>query len=100
VTILESKEREKGSNNDSESSLERETEVGMEAETEAEMAFSFIGVVFPVRRTGDSVFLWEVWITVFKGIMGTDRLCNEGPGQDDKGRGGNAAPRMKYGWMV
>jgi hypothetical protein len=57
VIILESREREKGSNNDSESSLERETESGMEAETEAETAFSFIGTVFSVRRTGDSVFL-------------------------------------------
>jgi hypothetical protein len=54
VTILESKEREKGSNNDSESSLEGETEAGTEAETEAEMVFSFIGAVFSVRRTGDS----------------------------------------------
>jgi hypothetical protein len=95
VTILESKEREKGSNNDSESSSERETEAGTEAETEAETAFSFIGAVFSVRRMGDSVFLWEGGITVFKGITGTDRLCNEGPGQDDEGRGGNTAPRMK-----
>jgi hypothetical protein len=46
VTILESKEREKGSNNDLESSLEREMEVGTEVEMEAEMAFSFIGAVF------------------------------------------------------
>jgi hypothetical protein len=46
VTILESQEREKGSNNDSESSLERGTEAGTEAETEAETAFSFIGAVF------------------------------------------------------
>jgi hypothetical protein len=38
VTILESKEREKGSN-DSESSLETETEVG----TEAKMAFLLLG---------------------------------------------------------
>jgi hypothetical protein len=57
VTILESKEREKGSNNDSESSSERETEAGTEAEMEAETAFSFIGAVFSVRRMGDSVFL-------------------------------------------
>jgi hypothetical protein len=95
VTILESKEREKGSNNDSESSLERETEVGMEMETEAETAFSFIGAVFSVRRTGDSIFLWEGGITVFKDMTGTDGLCSEGPGQDDEGRGGNAAPRTK-----
>jgi hypothetical protein len=81
VTILESKEREKGSNNDSESSLERETEVGTEAET----AFSFIRAVFSVRRMGGSVFLWEGGITVFKGITGMDRLCNKGPGQDDEG---------------
>jgi hypothetical protein len=54
MTILESKEREKGSNNDSESSFETEMEVGMEAETEA--AFSFVGTVFSVKRTGDSVF--------------------------------------------
>jgi hypothetical protein len=39
VTILESKEREKGSTNDSESSLERETEAGMETETEADGFF-------------------------------------------------------------
>jgi hypothetical protein len=88
---LESKEREKDSNNDSESSLESE----MEVEMEAEMAFSFIGAVFSVRRMGDSVFLWEGGITVCKGIMGTYRLCNKRPGQDDEGRGGNAAPRMK-----
>jgi hypothetical protein len=91
VIILESREREKGSNNDSESSLETE----MEAETEVETAFSFIGAVFSVGRTGDSVFLWEGGITVFKGITGTDRLCNEGLGQDDEGRGGNTAPRTK-----
>jgi hypothetical protein len=52
VTILESKAREKGSTNDLESSLERETEAGTETETEAEMAFSFIGAVFSVRRMG------------------------------------------------
>jgi hypothetical protein len=91
VTILESKEREKGSNNDSESSLERE----MEAGTEAEMAFSFVGTVFSVKRTGDSVFLWEGGITFFEGITGADRLCSEGPGQDDEGRGGNAVLRTK-----
>jgi hypothetical protein len=66
VTILESKEREKG-NNDSESSLETEMEVRMEAEkeaeTEVETAFSFIRMVFSVRRTGNSVFLWEGGIT-------------------------------------
>jgi hypothetical protein len=91
VTILESIEREKGSN-DSESSLSgTEIEVG----TEAEMAFSAIGTVFSVRRTGDSVFLWEGGIIVFDGITGTDRLCDEGPGQDDEGRGGNAVPRTK-----
>jgi hypothetical protein len=61
VTILESKEREKGSNNDLESSLERETEVG----TEVEMTFSFVGTIFSVKRTGDSVFLWEGGITFF-----------------------------------
>jgi hypothetical protein len=64
VTIFESKEREKGSNNDSESSSETETEVGMEAEMEVETAFSVIGAVFSVKRTGDSVFLWEGGITV------------------------------------
>jgi hypothetical protein len=90
---LELKEREKGSNNDSESSLERETEAGTEAETEA--AFSVFGAVFSIKKTGNSVFLWEGGITVFNGIMGTDRLCSEGPGQDDEGRGGNAAPRTK-----
>jgi hypothetical protein len=97
VTIFKSKEREKGSNNDSESSLERETEVGMEMEMEMEVetAFSFIGAVFSVRRTGDSIFLWEGGITVFKDMTGMDRLCSEGPGQDDEGQGGNAAPRTK-----
>jgi hypothetical protein len=59
VTVFESKGREKGSNNDSESPLETETEAGTEAETEVEMAFSCIGAVFSVKRTGDSVFLWE-----------------------------------------
>jgi hypothetical protein len=39
VTVLESREREKGSNNDSESSSETETEAGTEADTEAETAF-------------------------------------------------------------
>jgi hypothetical protein len=58
-------------------------EAGIKAEME--VAFSVFGVVFSVKRTGDSVFLWEEGITVIKGIMGTDRLCNEGPGQDDKG---------------
>jgi hypothetical protein len=57
VTIFESRGREKGSNNDSKSSLETETEAGMEAEMEAETAFSVIGAVCSVRRTGDSVFL-------------------------------------------
>jgi hypothetical protein len=57
VTILESQGREKGSNNDSESLSEREMEAGTEAEMAAETAFSFIRVVFSVRRTGDSVFL-------------------------------------------
>jgi hypothetical protein len=95
VTILESGGREKGSN-DSESSSETEMAAGTEAEMEAEMAtFSFIGMVFSVRRMGDSVFLWEGGITVFHGIMGTDRLCDEGLGQDDEGRGGNAALRTK-----
>jgi hypothetical protein len=36
----------------------------------------------------------------FNGMTGTDRLCDEGPGQDDEGQGGNTAPRTKYGWMV
>jgi hypothetical protein len=78
VTVLESKEREKGSNNDSESSLETETEAGVEAEMEAEMAFSCFRMVFSIKRTGDSVFLWEGGITVFKDITGMDRLCNKG----------------------
>jgi hypothetical protein len=39
--------------------LETETEAGTEVETEAEMVFSVIGAVFSVKRTGDSVFLWE-----------------------------------------
>jgi hypothetical protein len=88
LTISESKESEKG-NNDLESSS---SETEMEAET---AAFSFIGTVFSVKRTGDSSFLWEGGITVFNGIMGTDRLCDKGPGQDDEGRGGNTAPRTK-----
>jgi hypothetical protein len=91
VIILESKEREKGSN-DLESSSETETEVGTEAET---AAFSFVGTVFSVKRMGDSVFLWEGEITVLKGTTVVDRLCDEGPGHDDKGRGGNAALRTK-----
>jgi hypothetical protein len=57
VTIFESEESEKGSNNDSESTLETETEVGTEAETE--VAISVFGAVFSVKRTGDFVFLWE-----------------------------------------
>jgi hypothetical protein len=93
VTVLESREREQGGNNDSESSFETETEAGTEAETEA--AFSVLGVVFSVKRTGDSVFLWDGGITVFNDIAGMGRLCNEGPGQDDEGRGGNTAPRTK-----
>jgi hypothetical protein len=83
VTVLESREREQGGNNDSESSFETETEAGTEAETE--VAFSVFGAVFSVKRTGDSVFLWEGGITVFKDIMGTDRPCNKGLGQDDEG---------------
>jgi hypothetical protein len=75
--------------------LERETEAGTEAETEVETAFSCFGMVLSVKRTGDSAFLWEGGITVFQDIMGTDRLCDEGPGQDDEGRGGNAALRTK-----
>jgi hypothetical protein len=54
---VESNEREKGGNNDSESSLETEMEAGMEAEME--VAFSVFGAVFSVKRMGDSVFLWE-----------------------------------------
>jgi hypothetical protein len=56
VTILESKEREKGSNNDSESSSEREMEAGMEAEMKAETAFSFIGAVFFCKEDGRLCF--------------------------------------------
>jgi hypothetical protein len=90
VTVSESKERAKGSN-DSESSSETGTEVG----TEAGMAFSFIGISFFCKKSGELSFLWEGGITVFQGTTGADRLCDEGPGQDDEGRGGNAAPRMK-----
>jgi hypothetical protein len=54
VAISESKESEKGSN-DSESSLS-ETEMEVEAEV---AAFSCVGTVFSVKRTGDSAFLWE-----------------------------------------
>jgi hypothetical protein len=102
VTISESKGREKGSNDLESSLLVVEVEVGMEteAEMEAEMAFSFVRTVFSVKRMGDSSFLWEGAITFLNGIMQTDRLCDEGPGQDDEGRGGNAALRTKYGWMV
>jgi hypothetical protein len=60
-----------------------------------ETAFSCIGTVFSVKRTGDSVFLLEGGITVFKGITGTDRLCNEGLGKDDEDRGGNTVLRTK-----
>jgi hypothetical protein len=72
----------------------------MEAGTEAEMvvetvAFSFVRMVFSVKRMGDSVFLWEGGITVFIDTLGVDRLCDEGLGQDDEGRGGNAAPSTK-----
>jgi hypothetical protein len=99
VTVLESKESEKG-NNDSESSLsETEMEVGTEAETEA-ADFSFVETVFSVKRTGDSAFLSQGGTTFLNGMTGTDRLCDKGPGQDDEGQGGNTAPRMKYGWMV
>jgi hypothetical protein len=85
VTVSESKEREKGSN-DSESSSETEMEAGMEVETEVETAtFSFIRTVFSVKRMGDSVFLWEGGITFLNGMTGIDRLCDEGPGQDDEG---------------
>jgi hypothetical protein len=52
VTISESKESEKGSNDLESLSSEAETEV--EAET---AAFSCIGMVFSVKRTGDSSFL-------------------------------------------
>jgi hypothetical protein len=87
VTILESREREKCSN-DLESSLsETETEAGTEVDIEAETAaFSCVGTVFSVKRTGDFSFLWEGGCcTVFNSITGTDRLCDEGPGQDDEG---------------
>jgi hypothetical protein len=56
--------------------------------------FSFIRTVFSVRRTGNSVFLWEGGITVFNGITGTDRLSDKGPGQDDEGWGGTQC----WGW--
>jgi hypothetical protein len=92
VTVLESKESEKG-NNDSESSLlETETEAGMEAEMEAEAeaetcswVFTLFGTVFSVKRTGESAFLWEGGITFLNDIMRTDRLCDERLGQDDEG---------------
>jgi hypothetical protein len=45
---LKSKEKEKGSNNLESSLSGTKTEAGMEAET----AFSFIGTVFSVWRTG------------------------------------------------
>jgi hypothetical protein len=97
VTVLESKESEKGSNDLESSLLETEMEAGMEAEA---AAFSFVGTVFSVKRTGDSSFLWEGGITFLDGMTGTDKLCDKGLGQDDEGRGENTALRMKYGWMV
>jgi hypothetical protein len=63
-------------------------------------AFSFVRMVFSVKRIGDSVFMWEGGMTFLNGMTGTDRLCDKGPGQDDEGQGGNTALRMKYGWMV
>jgi hypothetical protein len=92
VTISESKESEKGSNDSESSLLETETEAGMEVEA---VAFAFVGMVFSVKRIGDSSFLWEGGITFLNGMTGTDRLCDEGPGQDDEGRGGNTVPRTK-----
>jgi hypothetical protein len=57
VTVLESREREKGSNNDLESSSETEMEAGTEAETEAEtVTFSFIRTVFLYRGLGTLFF--------------------------------------------
>jgi hypothetical protein len=41
-----------------------------------------------------------VRITFLNAMIGTDRLCDEGPGQDDEGQGGNTVLRMKYRWMV
>jgi hypothetical protein len=64
------------------------------------VAFSCVGTVFSVKRMGDSSFLWEGGITFLNGMTGTDRLCDKGLGQDDKGQGGNTALRTKYGWMV
>jgi hypothetical protein len=97
VTILESEESEKGSNDSESSSSETETEAGTEAEAEA---FPLVGTIFSVKRMGDSAFLWEGGITFLNSITGTDRLCDEGLGQDNEGQGGNAVPRTKYGWMV
>jgi hypothetical protein len=61
---------------------------------------SFVRTVFSVKRMGDFAFLWEEGITFLNGMTGTDRLCDEGLGQDDEGRGGNTVLRTKYGWMV
>jgi hypothetical protein len=66
VTILESKESEKGNNDLKSSLLEIDTEVGTEVGTEMEMemepfswAFTFFKTVLSVKRMGDSAFLWE-----------------------------------------
>jgi hypothetical protein len=50
--------------------------------------FSFFRTVFSVKRMGDSAFLWEGGITFLYYMTGTDRLCDEGPGQDDEGQVG------------
>jgi hypothetical protein len=39
--------------------------------------------------------LWDGGITFLNNIIGTDRLCDEGSGQDDEGRGGNTVLRTK-----
>jgi hypothetical protein len=42
-------------------------------------------MVLSVKRMGDSAILWEGEITFLNDMTGTDRLCDEGPGQDDEG---------------
>jgi hypothetical protein len=62
--------------------------------------FSFCRSVLSVNKGEGSAVQWEGGITFSNKIWGTDGFCNEGPGQDDEGRGGNAVPRTKEGWMV
>jgi hypothetical protein len=88
-TVSQSKESEKGKG-DSKSSL-----LGP-----GSLFCGFCHSVLSLNRGEGSAVQWEGGITFSNKIWGTDGFCNEGPGQDDEGRGGNTAPRTKYGWMV